>query len=108
MTDEEDQEITKIFGSSSPSEENGVITPEHVYENSGHRLLCWGCRDFQRASIDLVVADKVPFLRITCKTCKTSQEFDVRRDGSFMPKEFAVVFNRYAMRRARTFLRGVE
>ena len=63
--------------------QNG-LTPEYVKANSGHKLLCWKCRSFQRTSAEWVPG---PLLRIRCKVCGTHEDFAVSEKG-FVLKTF--------------------
>ena len=73
---------------------NGSLTSKHIYENSGHRLLCSKCRVFRRTLAEWVEG---PMLRITCKTCKTNEDFVVTDEGLVAKKFFEL---------SRSFMRG--
>jgi len=80
---------------------HGGLTPEYIYSNSGHRLLCKNCKKFQRTSADWVEG---PVLRITCKICKTYEDFVVTEDG-LMPEWLKQNVKSFVMSRARKLLR---
>jgi hypothetical protein len=82
-----------------PSRQGG-LTPKHVYENSGHKMLCSTCKKFQRTSADWAEG---PVLRVTCKVCKTYVDFVVT-DAGLVPKWFDAHVRSFTMGRARGLL----
>ncbi len=82
---------------------HGTLTPEYIYENSGHRLLCGNCKTFRRTSAEWTGSD--PMLRITCKTCGSYEDFVVTETG-LIPKKFADLTRKFSMKRARQILGG--
>ncbi len=84
----------------------GPLTSEYIERHSGHRLWCRTCRQFERCKIEAMVAEsKGGFLRITCKACNTFSDF-VQYQATFVPKWFADATKKFALVRAREFLRN--
>ena len=88
----------------SPRMAASALSAEHVYENSGHRLLCPSCKEFQRTSIEFVMPG--PLLRVTCKVCKTHTDFVIDRDTGFTPKWFADSHRKFAFKQVAKLLGG--
>lgn len=85
--------------------ESGMLSEGHVYQHSGHRLLCRTCNDFQRTKAELVADVTPPVLRITCKTCGTYSDFELRKMG-VIPKLFSERVRRFSFSRAKQVLGG--
>lgn len=90
------EDILDSYLTKRPGTGAELLTPDEVYANSGHRLLCPKCRKFQRTSIDLLEG---PVLRIRCKVCGTTEDFVYMRDG-WTPKWLAERMQDFARRRA--------
>ncbi len=89
--------LDEVIG--SPRTAAATLSPEHVYANSGHRLLCPTCKSFQRTKIEFVEG---PMLRVMCKVCGTYEDFVIDRESGFVPKWFV------ESRRTFAFLRVTE
>lgn len=85
--------------------EAGLLSESHVHQHSGHRLLCRACKDFQRTKVELV-SGAPPVLRITCKTCGSQTDFELRGTG-VMPKPFSERIRKFALARAKQILKEV-
>ena len=91
---------------SQPRAGTEALTPEAVYANSGHRLLCGKCKVFRRTSITLIaVPDETPLMRIRCKKCDHFEDFVPTHDG-WTPKWFADLLHGYMRVRAQEILNG--
>lgn len=89
---------------SKPRSSGDSLTPDNVYQNSGHKLLCPTCKKFQRTSIDLIVKGG-PILRVRCKVCGTSEDFVPTKDG-WIPKWFDEQIRTFARKRTISILGG--
>ena len=83
-----------------------MLSQEHIYRNSGHKMLCPTCKSFQRTSATLKAEDHAAVLVVMCKSCKTTEEFVYRRGTGFVPRAFLAKVEEFTRRRAREILGG--
>jgi len=95
---------TDVLDDYVESSRHGGLGVKYVYENSGHRMLCWNCKKFQRTSADWIEG---PALRVVCKMCKTEVHFVVT-DAGLTPKWFDAHIRAFTMARARALLGKVR